>query len=348
MTTDSALTIEIIAELAQGFEGRPDQARLLVRAAAAAGADSAKFQLVYADELATPDYKYYDLFRSLEMADEVWMDLARYARDLGIALYLDVFGTRSLALAERVGAQALKVHGTDIANLNLLKQIAQTAVPKVLLGAGGAFLPEIEQAIALLAEKDIVILLGFQSYPTPNDANQIARVQMFSNRWSSRNRKVTVGFADHASPESALRSALAATALGAGARVFEKHLTLGEIMKMEDYEAALNPDRFAEFVSVLRDCARAYGACSEASDFGMAEAEHAYRKMIRRHVVSNRPLASGARIEPADLVLKRTSSTAPLTDLAEAYGATMRRDIATNEALSPIDLTDGSGKANES
>ena len=345
MTTDRAPTIEIIAELAQGFEGRPDQARLLVRAAASAGADAAKFQLVYADELATPDYKYYDLFRSLEMADEVWMDLARYARDLGISLYLDVFGTRSLALAERVGAQALKVHGTDIANVNLLKQIGQTAVPKVLLGAGGAFLPELEQAMALLAGKDIVILFGFQSYPTPNDANQIARVQTFSGRWASQNRNVTVGFADHAQPESSLRFALAATALGAGARVFEKHLTLGEVMKMEDHEAALNPDRFAEFVAALRDCARAYGACRDASDFGMAEAEHAYRKMIRRHVVSHSPLATGARIKPADLVLKRTSSTAPLTDLEEAYGSTVRRDIAANEALSPSDLSAGRGKA---
>jgi hypothetical protein len=46
------MKVQIIAELAQGFEGRPEQARLLLRAAAAAGADAAKYQLVYADELA--------------------------------------------------------------------------------------------------------------------------------------------------------------------------------------------------------------------------------------------------------------------------------------------------------
>lgn len=347
MTIDSAPIIEIIAELAQGFEGRPEQARLLVRAAAAAGADAAKFQLVYADELATPDYKYYDLFRSLEMADAVWEELAAYAQELGIALHLDVFGTRSLALAERIGARALKVHGTDIANLNLLNQIAQTAVPKILLGAGGAFLPEIEQAIHALAGKEIVILLGFQSYPTPNDANQIARVRMLSNLFSTRIPNVTVGFADHASPENSLRVALAATAFGAGARVFEKHLTLGEVMKMEDHEAALNPDRFAEFVTVLRDCARAYGGCSEAADFGMSEAERAYRKMIRRHVVTQRALTAGTRIESADLVLKRSSSDTPLTDLTQAYGAMAMRDMAANEPLSPIDLSD-TGASHES
>ncbi len=64
------MSVEIIAEAAQGYEGNVTQARLLARAAARAGADAVKFQLVYADELATPDYQYYDLFRNLEMPAE--------------------------------------------------------------------------------------------------------------------------------------------------------------------------------------------------------------------------------------------------------------------------------------
>lgn len=330
--------IEIIAELGQGFEGRPEQARLLVRASAAAGADAAKFQLVYADELATPDYRYYDLFRSLEMPDAVWEELARYAQELNIALYLDVFGARSIALAEHVGARALKIHGTDIANVNLLHQIAQTAVPKILLGAGGAFLPEIEQAIHLLADKEIVILLGFQSYPTPTDANQIARVRMLSDLLSTRNPNVTLGVADHASSGNLLRVALAATALGAGARVFEKHLTLGEVMKMEDHEAALNPDRFAEFVTVVHDCARAYGECNGAADFGMSLAEQSYRKMIQRHVVASRDLTKYSRISPGDLVLKRTSAEQVITDLDQVYKKILKRDLQNNGPILPDDI----------
>ena len=68
--------IKIIAEAAQGFEGDPLLARLLVRAAARAGADAVKFQLVYADEIATPSYKYYDLFKKLEMPAACWKDVA--------------------------------------------------------------------------------------------------------------------------------------------------------------------------------------------------------------------------------------------------------------------------------
>ena len=61
--------LKIIAEIAQGFEGNFEQSKLLIKAAAKAGADAVKFQLVYADELATVDYQYYSLFKELEMEE---------------------------------------------------------------------------------------------------------------------------------------------------------------------------------------------------------------------------------------------------------------------------------------
>lgn len=332
------MPIEIIAELAQGFEGRPEQARLLMKAAAAAGADAAKYQLVYADELATPDYKYYDLFRSLEMSDEVWAGLAAYAGELGIQLYVDIFGIRSLQLAEQLGLNVVKLHGTDISNIGFLEQVAGSLVPKILLGAGGACSGELERAINILSAKELVVLLGFQGYPTPNGANQIARVRLLVDRYAEANVKVTVGFADHAPPESPLRYALASTAVGTGAKVVEKHLTLGRIMKLEDHESALNPDEFSEFCEVIRGCAEAVGTASQAEDFGMSESEQGYRKMIRRHVVTNRNLPADIYISPADLVLKRTSAEQVLTDLERIYGKKLKRALNANSPLSPGDI----------
>ncbi len=332
------MKIEIIAELAQGFEGRADQARLLMKAAAAAGADAAKYQLVYADELATPDYKYYDLFRRLEMDDEDWAALAAYARQLGIRLCVDIFGVRSLRLAEAIGVTVTKLHATDMANIGFLEQIASSSVPRILLGAGGAYARELERAIDMLSGKDVVVLVGFQGYPTLNEANQIARVGLLADRLRTARPNVTIGFADHAPPDSPLRYALASTAMGAGARVIEKHLTLGQVMKLEDYESALNPDEFAEFCKVMRGCAEAFGSAQEVDDFGMSTAEHDYRAMIRRHVVTSRDLPVGRRLSPVDLVLKRSSSEQVITDMELTYGKTLRRVLKANSALLPSDI----------
>jgi N,N'-diacetyllegionaminate synthase len=330
--------IEVVAELAQGFEGKPEQARLLMKAAASAGAHAAKYQLVYADELATPDYKYYALFRSLEMSDAVWAGLAAYAQELGTRLYVDIFGARSLALVERIGVTVVKLHGTDIANVGFLHQVARSSVPKVLLGAGGAYPEELAQAVEILAGKEVVILLGFQAYPTPNETNQIARVQLLADRYERLGARVSIGFADHAPPDSPLRYALAATAIGAGARVIEKHLTLGKIMKLEDHESALNPDEFAEFCAVIQGCAAAWGVAADTPDFGMSEAEAGYRKTIRRHVITSRDLPAGARLSPADLVLKRSSADPVITNIESVYGKTLKRALSGNAPVQPADI----------
>lgn len=327
--------MSIIAEIAQGFEGKPEQASLLMQAAASSGADAAKYQLVYADELATPDYKYYDLFKSLEMPDEVWEELASYASELGIELHLDIFGLRSLELAEKLRVGAVKLHGTDIANIGLLKAVAASQVNKVLLGAGGAFSSEIDQALQILSTKEVVVLLGFQGYPTPNEANQVNRVRLLVERFAETYPNVTVGFADHAEPENPLRYAVAASALGAGATTLEKHITLGKVMKLEDHEAALNPDEFYEFCQVARACNEAIGFSREVDDFGMSESEYAYRKMIRRHVVTSGNLEAGSKIKAADVVLKRTSSEDIITDLGSVYDRSLKISLKANMPIPP-------------
>jgi N,N'-diacetyllegionaminate synthase len=332
------MTIEIIAELAQGFEGNPAQAKLLMKAAASAGANAAKYQMIFADELATPDYKYYALFKSLEMSDDVWHGLANYAKELNIQLQLDIFGTKSLSLAGQIGAYAIKLHGTDIANVGLLNEVAKSRIGKVLLGAGGAYLEELEQALSILSNKEVVILLGFQGYPTANQDNQIGRIRLLIQHFSNKYPNVSIGFADHASPESALRYALASVAIGAGAKVIEKHLTLGKVMQLEDHESALNPDEFLEFTNTIQDCAHALGISVLTEDFGMTDSEQEYRKMIRRHVVASSDIASGTRLLPSHLTLKRTSSEAIFTDLSLVYHKKLKREVKMNTALSLEDI----------
>ena len=340
MTKTLQNKIEIVAELAQGFEGKPMLASLLLKAAAEAGADAAKFQLVRADELGTPDYKYYGLFKSLEMSDDAWAGLAKYANDSGIALQFDVFGEKSLGLAARLGVDTVKLHSTDLSNLGLLASVADSSVRRVMLGAGGAYFREIETALELVGNKQVVVLLGFQGYPTPNDSNQIARVSTFVERFAELG-KVSIGFADHAAPEDPARFSLAAVALGAGAHVFEKHLTLGRNMKLEDHESALNPDEFGEFCRTIRNCEAALGSVVDVEDFGMSDAEQDYRKMVRRHVVAARELPEGKLLEPADLCLKRSNVTDFVTDLDQVYGTVLRRALRANEPMLSADLHDG-------
>ena len=160
-----------------------------------------------------------------------------------------------------------------------------------MVGAGGAYLEEIRDALAIVSNKQMILFHGFQGYPTGIEENQISRIQLLRNVFSDY-ENVVIGFSDHADPASPLGMTLPVFAVGQGALVLEKHLTLGCCMELEDYEAAMNPDQFKEFVEIVRNIETAYGVSTSDNDFGMSK-KRKYRKNIRRHVVTSENLEAG-------------------------------------------------------
>lgn len=331
------MKIEIVAEIAQGFEGCVEQAKLLVRAAAKAGANAAKFQLIYADELATPDYEYYDLFSSLEMSDNEWADIKNTCEKLEIELILDVFGAKGLSLAEKLAIQTVKLHATDINNIGFLNKLVKSSIKRIMIGAGGAYLDEIKNALDLLKMKENVLFHGFQGYPTNIEDNQLSRIKTLQEAFSNQNN-ILFGFSDHIEPDDLSSLTLPSFAVGLGVQVLEKHLTLGNCMELEDYESAMNPDQFKSFVKTIRDIEISTGSSSNKNDFEMSPAENQYRKNIRRHVITSRSLQSGDLIKASDVVLKRSSSSLALTDIKSVYNKKVISKLKQNSPLVDGDI----------
>lgn len=325
----------VIAECAQGFEGVLTNAIMLVKAAAASKADAVKFQLVYADELATPDYKYYQLFKSLEMTDHDWGLVAQCANENNINLQLDIFGEQSLMLAEKLNVDAIKIHPTDVSNKRLLNYVSKSKINKIVLGVGGAYKEEISIALEILKNKELILLFGFQSYPTSTEDNKVSRIKIAIDHFSNLNLNLRYGFADHANPSDNIHLGIAAAAMGMGATVVEKHLTIAKSMKMEDYESALNPDEFLEYVNFVNACSQAIGSSSFDNDFNMSNSEKSYREMISRQVVALCTINKGELVDSNNIALKRTSYEVALTSLSEIEGKRAKEIINENEPIQP-------------
>ena len=114
--------IEIIAEIAQGYEGSPKLTELLTKAAIESDADAIKFQMVVNDELCTPDYIHYELFKSLQMEDKVWVKVVDKIHASGKKVYFDIFGQDSLAIAQALNADGVKIHLSDFYNQTLIEK----------------------------------------------------------------------------------------------------------------------------------------------------------------------------------------------------------------------------------
>jgi N,N'-diacetyllegionaminate synthase len=326
--------VTIVAEAAQGFEGDLTLARLLVRAAAAAGADVVKLQLVYARELTTPLHRHHALFEHLEMPDEAWHTIAADARREGVALAFDVFGPRSLDLAVACGAGAVKIHASDAFNDPLIDRAVDRA-PHVWLSIGGVAPDEIAGILERRgsARDRVTLLYGFQAEPTPAADNHLARLGALR----AAHPHVALGFMDHADGASDEAGWLATLALPFGVRLIEKHLTLDRALEIEDYVSAVAPHTFRAFVTRVRAAEDAIGS----PRLELTRAESAYRRKALKVTVAARAIAAGSVIAEADAALLRTAmpeSGTPLLRVSEAIGRRTARDLAQHAPILLEDL----------
>jgi len=188
-------SLYIIAEAAQGYEGSVAVSKLLVRSAKMAGADAIKFQVVYAADLAEEGYQHYSLFKSLEMPLEAWREVRDFARENAIDFIIDIFGDISYELAQTIKADGVKIHSTSFFDDTLIEKA--TSLPAhTYFSVGGIELDEMKDMIQkhnLLQHKDISILYGFQSEPTPIESNNLLRIPVLREKTGINN----VGFMDH-------------------------------------------------------------------------------------------------------------------------------------------------------
>ncbi len=330
----AASPVTIVAETAQGYEGDPTVARLLVRAAARGGADLVKFQLVYADELAVPSYRWYELFRGLEMPREAWAVVQTEAERAGVGLAFDVFGMRSLEEAVALGARAVKLHVTDFFNAALIDAALATA-SCVHVSQGGIAFNELREYLARIGPNrlhKVVLLSGFQAEPTELADNHLARLGALKAAFPD----LGIGWMDHSSGDSDEASWLGVLAVPYGVSVIEKHLTLSRPLEMEDFASAVDADAFQVYVRRIRAAEAAVGSAT----LQLTDAEEQYRRRALKVVVARERIARGSTIEATAVTLKRAAledGEEPCWRLDQVVGRRTERDLLENSVVYPRD-----------
>jgi N,N'-diacetyllegionaminate synthase len=297
------MTVEIIAEIAQGYEGNEKLAELLVKGALASGADAVKLQIIFADELCIPSYPYYELFKSLEMRYEVWEKLVEMTHAANLKIYFDVYGDKSVGLAFNLHADGVKISTTDFYNFKLRDKVFDS-FDRIYISIGGIPIKDVDDVVSQLSVgKNLTLMHGFQAEPTPIEENNLARISSLKSRYKS----TAIGFMDHTNGELEESYKLPILAIGFGATVIEKHITLDHALNIEDHISALSIDNFKKFTESIRNIERGIGIDS----FNPTIAEIDYKARAGKVVVASRDVPFGKEIDHDDVCLKRVS-TAPL------------------------------------
>jgi len=331
--------IELIAELAQGFEGDIKLAKKLISASLKAEADAVKFQLVFADEICTRDYKDYKFFRKLELSLMKWKEIRKFSKKKNLKFYVDIFGIKSLIFANKIKADGIKIHPTDINNYELLNAVNSYNFNKVFIGIGGAKLNEIDSIIKYLKnQKELIFLIGFQVYPTPIHTNQISRIAFLKEKYEIKN--LNYGFADHSLPRKSNNNLSMILAIGAGATYIEKHLTIPYYRKLEDYESAYYPREFKSLKESLYLSTKALGFFDQknSKEIFMSNEEKKYRSNVQRNFIAKKFLKKNSVLKEKYFLFLRSPNKYGIKNLNEMKNKTLKRCLNKNSILTKYHL----------
>ncbi len=292
--------IEIIAEIANAHQGSYKTAIRLADKAFLHGADAIKFQIYFADELLVKSHSRYNHFVNQSFSINQWHKILKSQKNRKI--YCDVFGFKALGLAVKHKVFGVKIHSSDLENLELIKKIPRRM--KVLLSCGGSNLFDISNAIKILNNKGIkpVLMHGFQAYPTKIEDINLNRFKLLKNQFKNN---VEIGFQDHTSGSDKINFYLPVLAIGMGATFIEKHITFNRARKKVDYYSSIEPKKLEKFVKIIRSLEKSF--ILKESFFSPSEKNYSYT--TTKNWVAKKNIEKGQKLSLSNLSLKRIDQT---------------------------------------
>lgn len=325
--------IFIIAEIGVNHNGDPDLARKMVEAAANAGADAVKFQVVDADASYARGHPSHAAFAGRALSEETYVELSKLARDRGVVPFTTPGDLPSLDLCLDIGFPAVKISSGLMTNMPLVRRAARTGLPLVV-STGMTHLWEVARTVHAVEEegcRDLVLLQCVSRYPAPDEAAALRGIRTLAKAFPT----VPVGYSDHTTGRVA---AVAATALGA--RALEKHLVLDGV-EAPDADIALTPDGFRVLVEDVRRAEKML----ERRGKGPDEEEASARPGTHRSLVAHADIAEGELLTADNVGLKRAAGEPglPAALYDEVLGCRAVRDVARDEPIGWDCITDRSG-----
>jgi N-acetylneuraminate synthase/sialic acid synthase len=331
----------VVAEIGNNHQGDMAIARRMVEEAAKAGVHAVKFQkrdmkALFTDEGLNMPYlgpnsfgpTYGEHRLALELPIEDMVELKELAHSLGLVFFASAWDQISLTELIDMGVDILKICSADLVNVPLLRQAGTTGLP-VILSTGMSSLEEIDLAVAELRKfhENIVILHCNSTYPCPDECVGLPVMAELSRRYG-----LPVGYSGH---ERGIGPSVAAAALGAC--VVERHFTLNRSQRGTDHQASLDPEGFAQMVSLIQEAEAAMTVCRKE----VSEAERKVAVKLRKSVVFARDLPAGHFLTEADLTVKCPGHGVSPIHWDEILGRTLacpvrHEDLVHWELLVPV------------
>lgn len=305
----------------------------LVDVVADSGADAAKFIFWFPDEIMsdkTISYDYqtvdgarsenmYEMLQDLRFTLDEWRELKAHADSRDVVLFATVNSPGGIEYAEEIGLEAYKLSSWDYNYHPLWREIARIGKP-MLIDTGPVQTLEVAKVMQILKDEGNDQCMLVHCFHTGNHAEMNMRAIPYMRAafgtpvgYSSRNQDSETDF----------------MAIALGACYLEKRLTLSRSLPGHHHVLSMEPDEFAEYVSLARKAHAALGI----EDLRPSEGDIGERRRWFRHIVATQDLPEGTVLEASMLDGRRPESGISPEYMDFFIGRPTKRALKENEAL---------------
>lgn len=239
--------------------GDLNTAKKLIDAAADAGVDAVKFQILTADGLYVKDagkftndwgkeHDIYEVWKQTEVPNYWIPELSSYCKSKGVIFFSSVFDEKAVDLLNPY-VDVYKIASSETTHIPLLKKVAKTGKP-IFFSIGGADVEEVVEAVKSIKEEGnnhISILYCVPKYPAPFGLANVKAIKSLEEQFPD----AVIGYSDHSLNPDPITVPVAAVSYGA--KIIEKHFTLDRNMEGIDHKMSLEPDELKKMVQTIRE-----------------------------------------------------------------------------------------------
>ncbi len=324
----------IIAEIGHNHQGSLEKARQLFKAAAECGVDAVKLQkrdnkTLFTKAAYNKPYENENSFgatygehrEALEFGKKEYIELQKYAKDLGVIMFSTAFDIPSADFLADLNMPLYKVASGDLKNIPLLKHVASIGKP-MIISTGGANMEDVQRAYDAIVpiNKNLAILQCTSSYPAEHHDLNLRVIETFRRQFPD----TVIGLSDH---ENGIAMSTASYVLGM--RIVEQHFTINHTWKGTDQVFSLEPIGMKKLVRDLRHVREALGdGVKRVLPNEVIPISKMGKKLVAKH-----DLLAGHVLTESDIAIKSPGDGLPPYELYNVIGKKLKAALVEDDDL---------------